>query len=234
MEEDARPVPDFLKEPSYEYLGSDPIPASRYTSVEFEKLEKEKMWPNIWQFAAREEDLLEPGDYVVFDNADRTFLIVRQDDGGVRAFHNVCLHRGRKLRTEDGCADKFQCPFHGYTWNKDGSLNEIPNRWDFGHLTDEKMKLPEAEVGRWGGYIFIKENPGGPSLEEFLAPLPEHFKRWRHENVQPFFGLVRSFPPIGKLQPKPLWKLGILWSHTLKFCLLRGMKTAPIGSGVTM
>ena len=104
MEEDARPVPDFLKEPSYEYLGSDPIPASRYTSVEFEKLEKEKMWPNIWQFAAREEDLLEPGDYVVFDNADRTFLIVRQDDGGVKAFHNVCLHRGRKLRTEDGCA----------------------------------------------------------------------------------------------------------------------------------
>ena len=54
MEEDARPVPDFLKEPSYEYLGSDPIPASRYTSVEFENLEKEKMWPNIWQFAARE------------------------------------------------------------------------------------------------------------------------------------------------------------------------------------
>ena len=199
MEEDARPVPDFLKEPSYEYLGSDPIPASRYTSVEFENLEKEKMWPNIWQFAAREEDLLEPGDYVVFDNADRTFLIVRQDDGGVRALHNVCLHRGRKLRTEDGCADKFQCPFHGYTWNKDGSLNEIPNRWDFGHLSDEKMKLPEAEVGRWGGYIFIKENPGGPTLEEFLAPLPEHFKRWRHEECATVLWVGKVVPANWKV-----------------------------------
>ena len=181
MAQDSRPVPDFLKEPSFEYLGSDPLPAERYTSKEFEKLEKEKMWPNVWQFAAREEDLPEAGDFVVYDNADRTFLICRQDDGEVKAFHNVCLHRGRKLRTEDGCEDRFQCPFHGLTWNKDGSLAHIPNRWDFSHLSDEKMKLPEAEVGRWAGYIFIRENAGGPSLEEFLAPLPEHFKRWRHE-----------------------------------------------------
>ena len=71
-----------------------------------EKPEKKK-WLKIGQFAARRR-LLEPGDYVVSDNADRTFLIVRQDDGGVRAFNNVCL-RGRKLRTED-IADKFQCP----------------------------------------------------------------------------------------------------------------------------
>ncbi|MGC6512491.1 MAG: aromatic ring-hydroxylating oxygenase subunit alpha [Parvibaculales bacterium] len=181
MAKDSRPVPDFLKEPSYEYLGSEPLPVERYTSKEFEALENEKMWPNVWQFAAREEDIPEPGDFTVFDNAGRTFLICRQDDGSVRAFHNVCLHRGRKLRLEDGCEDRFECPFHGLTWNKDGSLAHIPNRWDFSHLTDEKMSLPEAEVGRWAGYIFLKENPGGPTLEEFLAPLPEHFKRWRHE-----------------------------------------------------
>ena len=179
---DSRPAPDFLTQPSYQYRGSDPIPAERYTSAEFAELEKEKMWPNVWQFAAREEDMLKSGDYVVYENAGRSYLVCRQDDGSVRAFHNVCLHRGRKLRTEDGSADAFQCPFHGFTWNKNGSLKEIPCRWDFGHLSDDDMQLPEAEVGRWGGYIFIRENPGGPSIEEYLAPLPEFFKRWSHED----------------------------------------------------
>ncbi len=139
------------------------------------------MWPNVWQFAAREEELPDPGDVVVYENAGRSYLVTRQPDGSVRAFHNVCLHRGRKLRLESGYSRDFKCPFHGFTWNTDGSLKEIPCRWDFGHLSDSSMTLPEAQVGRWAGYIFVKENEGGPTLEEYLAPLPEQFKRWRHE-----------------------------------------------------
>jgi nitrite reductase/ring-hydroxylating ferredoxin subunit len=181
MKIDARTPPDFLCKESYEYRGSAPLDASRYTSAEFAALENEKMWPNVWQFAAREEDMPEPGDFVVYENAGRSYVVARQDDGAVRAFHNVCLHRGRKLKTESGSADVFQCPFHGFTWNKDGSINKIPCQWDFGHLAADKMRLPEAEVGRWGGYIFVRENKGGPSIEEYLHPLPEHFKRWRHE-----------------------------------------------------
>lgn len=178
---DSRPAPDVLLDDSYEYLGSTPIPASQYTSEDFARLERERMWPYIWQFAAREEDIPEAGDYTVFEIAGRSWIISRQDDGSVRAFHNVCLHRGRKLRDHDGSADSFQCPFHGFTWNKDGSFAGMPCAWDFKHLTPEKLQLPEAEVGRWGGYIFLREEKGGPSLEEYLAPLPEHFKRWRHE-----------------------------------------------------
>ncbi|SFS09623.1 aromatic ring-hydroxylating oxygenase subunit alpha [Sphingomonas jatrophae] len=181
LEVDGRPVPAFLKEESYRYLGSEPIDATVYTSAEHQALENARMWPNVWQFAARDEDMPEPGDYIVYENAGRSFLVVRQDDGSVRAMHNVCLHRGRKLRLEDGSADRFQCPFHGFTWNKDGSLADIPCRWDFTHLTDAKMQLPEAEVARWQGYIFLRENHGGPSIEEFLAPLPEFFERWRHD-----------------------------------------------------
>lgn len=181
MATDARPVPPFLATESYSYRGSGPIAASRYTSSEFARLECEKMWPNVWQFAAREEDMPVPGDYVVYENAGRSYIVSRQRDGSVRAFHNVCLHRGRKLRTQDGSADYFQCPFHGFAWNSDGSSKSIPCRWDFGHLEPNRLRLPEAQVGRWGGYIFIRENSGGPGLEEFLAPIPEHFKRWRHE-----------------------------------------------------
>ncbi|MDE2404850.1 MAG: aromatic ring-hydroxylating dioxygenase subunit alpha [Sphingomonadales bacterium] len=181
MAQDSRPAPACLTEESYQYLGSEPVDASRYTSEAFAQAERERMWPYVWQFAAREEDLPEPGDYVVYENAGRSYLIVRQDDGSIKALHNVCLHRGRKLRSHDGAADAFTCPFHGFSWHKDGSFDTMPCRWDFAHLSAEGLALPEAEVGRWGGYVFLREEPGGPGLEEFLAPLPEHFNRWRHE-----------------------------------------------------
>jgi len=181
IEADTNPPPSFLKEDAYQYAGSAPLETSRYTDPAFHAAEVVKMWPHVWQFAAREEEMPEPGDHVVYENAGRSYLLVRQEDGSVRAFHNVCLHRGRKLRLESGYASEFQCPFHGFSWNWDGSLKNIPCRWDFPHLSDERMQLPEAEVGRWAGYVFVRDEPGGPSLEEYLAPLPEHFGRWKHE-----------------------------------------------------
>ncbi len=181
MDTDTRPVPDFLRQENYQYLGNEPLKAERYTSPDFFRRELDRMWPRVWQFAAREEDIPQPGDFALYENAGRSYLVTRQPDGSVRAFHNVCLHRGRKLRLESGSASEFKCPFHGFAWNTNGSLKNIPCRWDFPHLKDEKMALPEAQVGRWAGYIFIREADEGPSLEEYLAPLPDFFKRWRHE-----------------------------------------------------
>ncbi|MFV3077205.1 aromatic ring-hydroxylating oxygenase subunit alpha [Niveispirillum fermenti] len=181
MDADTRPVPDFLRRENYQYMGSDPLQAARYTSPDFFRREQERMWPRVWQFAAREEDIPQPGDYALYENAGRSYLVTRQQDGSIRAFHNVCLHRGRKLRLESGSAAEFKCPFHGFAWNNDGSLKDIPCRWDFPHLREEKLALPEAQVGRWAGYVFLREAAEGPSLEEYLAPLPDFFKRWRHE-----------------------------------------------------
>ncbi len=178
---DSRKVPEFLLENAQEDLGSEPLSTDRYTSPAFFQEEIEKLWPNVWQFAAREEELWEPGSVVVYENAGRSYLLTRQEDGSVRAFHNVCLHRGRKLRTAGGRVGEFRCPFHAFTWNTDGSLKQIPCQWDFENLEGKDMHLPEAQVGRWGGYIFIKESEGGLSLEEYLAPLPDHFTRWQHE-----------------------------------------------------
>jgi phenylpropionate dioxygenase-like ring-hydroxylating dioxygenase large terminal subunit len=199
MAQDSKSAPAILTEESYTYLGSEPLDAARYTSEEFAKLEREKMWPYVWQFAAREEDLPEPGDFVVYENAGRSWLVSRQDDGSVRAYHNVCLHRGRKLRTEDGHADKFVCPFHGFAWDKSGAYETNPCPWDFAHLKPADLQLPEAEVGRWGGYIFLREEPGGPSLEEFLSPLPEHFKRWRHEECTTVIWVAKEVPANWKV-----------------------------------
>ena len=199
MAQDSIPAPSVLIQESYSYRGSDPIPAERYISEDFARLERERMWPYVWQFAAREEDLPEPGDFVVYENAGRSYLVSRQDDGSIRAMHNVCLHRGRKLRTEEGTTDSFVCPFHGFAWNKDGSFNSMPCQWDFPHLEEQNLHLPEAEVGRWQGYVFIREEKGGPSLEEFLAPLPEHFKRWRHEECASVMRVAKEVPANWKV-----------------------------------
>ncbi|MEM9880223.1 MAG: aromatic ring-hydroxylating dioxygenase subunit alpha [Pseudomonadota bacterium] len=185
---DTRDVPKFVKDSDpWEFLGSDPIDVARYTSQDFFEQEKKKMWPKVWQFAARQEELPEPGDTVVYENVGRSWLLVRQDDGSVRAFANVCLHRGRKLRTESGSALEFECPFHGFTWAIDGSLARVPCQWDFEHLKEKDMSLPEAHVAEWQGFIFINESEDPMPLEQFLSPLDQHFKRWNLD--QCFTGL---------------------------------------------
>lgn len=177
---DTKEVPCEVREDSWRDIGTAPVSASRYTSAEFFEAEKAKMWPNVWQFVAREEELQEPGDYVVFNNVGRSYLVVRQKDGSVRAFHNVCLHRGRKLRTESGSAQDFQCPFHAFAWNIDGSLKHIPCQWDFTHLEDRDMTLPELRVERWQGFIFTTESQEQVSFEEYItSDVYNRFKRWR-------------------------------------------------------
>lgn len=179
LEADTRPAPDYLLAESNQELGDEPLSTERYTSETFARAEREKMWPNIWHFAAREEELPEPGDTVVYDIADRSYLLVRQRDGSIRAFHNVCLHRGRKLRTESGKAINLRCPFHGFTWNNDGSLKEMPCAWDFRHLDGKEMSLPALKVDRWQGFVLVTENETLPPFREWIGPGVEHYDHWR-------------------------------------------------------
>jgi len=178
---DVPPVPDLYKQDSFTDLGPAHLAASRYTSAEFFAAERTKMWPRVWQMAARDDEFPEAGDLVVYDNLGKSVILVRQPDLSVKAFWNVCLHRGRRLRTESGTASELQCPFHAFTWNMDGSLKQIPCRWDFGHLREEKMQLPEVRCERFAGYWFVNWDGSAPPLHEFLAPLPEHFRRWGQE-----------------------------------------------------
>ena len=115
LEGDTRTPPDYLFEETVAEMNDDPIPVEPYISEEFAQLERDKMWPNVWLFAAREDEMPDAGDTVVFDIAGKSFLLVRQKDGSVRGFYNACLHRGRKLRTTCGTTTQLRCPFHGFT-----------------------------------------------------------------------------------------------------------------------
>lgn len=177
LDHDSRLVPDV-----YRWTNPLPgvaltVPVDRYTSREFHDLEVEKVWTKVWQMACRVEDILEPGQFVKYDIADISVLVVRQRDGSIRAHRNVCLHRGRTLKEQDGRADSFQCPFHGITWDLDGNLKHMPCQWDFSH-TEMDWTLRSVQVDTWGGFVFINLDPTAAPLADFLGTLPEHFERW--------------------------------------------------------
>jgi phenylpropionate dioxygenase-like ring-hydroxylating dioxygenase large terminal subunit len=178
LDTDTKPVPAVLRECSPRNLGSHDIPVERYTSRAFHELEVEKVWKRVWQMACREEEIPEVGDHVVYEIANLSILVMRSAPGEIRAYHNVCLHRGRILRERDGNCRKIRCPFHGFTWSLDGKLETIPADWDFPHVDKANFSLPECRVGTWGGFVFINMDTECEPLERYLAGLDAQFARW--------------------------------------------------------
>jgi len=178
LDTDTRPVPEVLRLQSARDIPVVRVPIERYISQEFHDLEVEKVWKKTWQFACREEEIPAAGDHVVYEIAERQVLVVRGQDMAVRAFHNVCLHRGRAIKQRDGSSPDIRCPFHGWTWSLDGSLRDVPARWDFPHVQRDNYALPEVKVGTWGGFVFVNMDADCEPLESFLGELPKHFERW--------------------------------------------------------
>jgi phenylpropionate dioxygenase-like ring-hydroxylating dioxygenase large terminal subunit len=158
------------------------VPRSRYYDPEFAALEMERLWKKVWQFAAREEDIPEVGDRVTYDVGHLSYIIIRSAPNEFKAFYNSCLHRGTKLCRGEGTGSAIRCPFHGWTWNLDGSVKVITSSWDFPNVSAEKFHLPEVKLERWGGNIFINPDPDAGPLRDALGVLPEHFKHYDFEN----------------------------------------------------
>lgn len=175
---DSRSVPRSLTDHSYVSQGLADVPKSRYTSLDFAELENRYMWTRTWQMACTVDELSEPGDHVVYDVADQSVIVTRTRDGSIKAFHNSCLHRGTKLRMEDGRVGSFRCPFHGWRWDLDGELVELPAEWDFPHVWQQPEScLPRAQVAQWCGFVFVNLDPDAPAFEEVARKLVEHFER---------------------------------------------------------
>ena len=161
------------------------VPTLRYTSPAFARREAQKLWKQVWQMACRVEDIPAPGHYVEYTVGDQSFLVVRGDDGTIRAFANVCRHRGNTLRTGTGHCSQIRCRYHGWSWALDGRLADIPDRHLTVDVADDDYHLAEAAVGEWAGFVFLHpDRRNAPPLEEFLGGLtaqlaPYHLERMR-------------------------------------------------------
>ena len=158
------------------------VPVTRYTTQAFHELEMRKLWPKVWQMACREEEIPDVGDYVVYDVGSYSIVVVRTASG-IRAHHNVCRHRGRRLCDgEGGHAASFICPFHGFSWNLDGTSRSVTSKWDFPHVNEKDFTLTPVLAATWGGWVFVNMDIKAKPLAEFLGDLPAHFACWSPES----------------------------------------------------
>jgi phenylpropionate dioxygenase-like ring-hydroxylating dioxygenase large terminal subunit len=149
-----------------------------YLSRDYARAERDKLWAKVWQHAGRVEEIPNVGDYITYDILDDSILIVRTAADTIKAYHNVCSHRGRQLVSgaegaHSACGRKkqFVCGFHGWSYDLDGKCTFKLDESDWkGALTDERTRLGEVKVDTWGGWIFINMDRGCVSLREYLEP----------------------------------------------------------------
>lgn len=154
------------------------LPAWTYFDPDLFETEKERLFRRYWQLACHVSDISEPGSWLAFDIVGERALIVRGKDGAVRAFHNVCRHRGsRVVAGERGkCKSAMVCPFHGWSYNLDGTLRAVPQRRTFPELDPLSHGLPPIECEVWQGFVFVRFKPGPqPALHEMMAPHEPEF-----------------------------------------------------------
>ncbi len=175
-------IPETLRMEHSLEGGVRKVPTERYTQKKWHDLEVERLWKRVWQMACHVDDIPEVGDYIVYDVAHLSWIVVRTGEDEFKAYNNACLHRGRQLREFDGKkATEFRCPFHGWCWEIDGSLREIPSEWDFPEVREDAGHLREAKVGTWGGFVFINPDSDCESFEDYLGDLPKHYEKYEYE-----------------------------------------------------
>lgn len=188
---DVVPPPAVLQLESPYEGGMTSVSVDRYRTREWHDLEMRRLWPRVWQMACREEEIPEVGDYTVYEIGHFSIIVVRTRSG-IRAHHNVCRHRGRRLCDFDGHAASFICPFHGFSWNIDGSLRSVTSDWDFPHVDQKNFDLTPVLCDTWGGWVFVNMDTAAAPLAEFLGDLPAHFAGWAPEDryVQAHVGKI--------------------------------------------
>ena len=150
-----------------------PIEGFRYTSSEFYEKEWNQMWTKVWLLLGRVSEIPFKGDYQIEEIGVESIIMVRQEDGSVRAFYNVCQHRGSRLTNNTkGTTEVFRCPYHSWEWSFDGTLLSVQDPEDFlqGNPCEE-LTLAEVPCEVFAGFIWVNLDPDCQSLKDFLGPL---------------------------------------------------------------
>ncbi|MBV9092187.1 MAG: aromatic ring-hydroxylating dioxygenase subunit alpha [Mycobacteriaceae bacterium] len=155
------------------------IGVEAYLAEDYARAERDKLWRKVWQQVGRVEEIPEVGGYLTYDILDDSVIVVRTAPEEIKAHHNVCMHRGRRLvdapagaRNASGRAKKsLVCGFHGWSYGLDGRCLHVPEQPDWrGALTPENTHLGTVNVDTWGGWIWINMDPGCEPLRDFLEP----------------------------------------------------------------
>lgn len=151
-----------------------PIPTARYTDPAFFALERERVFARTWLFMGHESEWPEPGSYRSSERSGAPIVVVRGDDGSLRAFFNSCRHRGAPVtRDECGTARRLTCQYHSWSYGTDGTLMSVPEARSFVGLDRGALGLTPLRCETWDGWVFVNEDPDAAPLVDFLGPVAE-------------------------------------------------------------
>ena len=137
-------------------LRGDDVCADRYISADYLKREFENVWHKVWNIGGVAYQMPEAGDFVTAEIGIDSVIMVRQEDGSVRAFFNSCPHRGTRItEATDGGVDRFTCPYHGWEFNWEGVVTAVPDEEDFSESPCGKARLKEVRCQERFGFIWF-------------------------------------------------------------------------------
>jgi Rieske 2Fe-2S family protein len=175
----------FRKTAATFQAGAKTLPQRYFVSPEIFAEELQKIFATNWVLVGHQSQLAKPGDYFLAEVACESLIVAKDQRSTIRAFYNVCRHRGARLCEEqDGHAAAIQCPYHAWTYALDGRLIGAPHMDETPGFNKADYPLQQARLGLWEGFIFLNlsdastQRGGYQSLEEWFAPLGEKFSRW--------------------------------------------------------
>ena len=197
-----RPVARVLRPVPFAIERRDRARKERYYDPEFFELEAKHLWSRTWQMACRLEEIPNTYDWVTYEILDQSVIVVRQADGGVKAFQNACRHRGVRVAVDRGnCDSGFTCPFHGWCYGADGVNTGIPMRKSFaqGQLERSEIDLTPVQCDTWGGCAWINLDDGAPPLRQCLEPAATILDGWKVESMRAEWWYACRLPVNWKL-----------------------------------
>jgi phenylpropionate dioxygenase-like ring-hydroxylating dioxygenase large terminal subunit len=164
------------------------LPAWTYNNAELTELEMEQVFLQNWIWVGHISDIPEAGDYQCIDLANERAIVVRDENGQINAFYNMCRHRGSRVVTETKghCEKALVCPFHGWSYNFDGGLKNIPRAKSFPPLDREEFGLKTLDCEVWHGLIFIRFGGDGASIAESFAEAEEEVGMYQMAEMKPY------------------------------------------------
>ncbi|MEO7505117.1 MAG: aromatic ring-hydroxylating dioxygenase subunit alpha [Sphingomicrobium sp.] len=194
----ATPLPSLIPRP--DPLDGMSLPGWLYHDPEFLEAEKRAFLRAAPQVVCHVSDIAQPGEWRSLDYLGESVIVIRGDDGKARAFANVCRHRGSRLVDGgEGCAKVLTCPYHAWSYGRDGRLVGVPHRSEYPGLDPDTLGLIPVALEEWHGFLFVTLEPGAPSVAEMMAPYEEEVALYRFADLR----------AIGRvtLRPRPLnWK----------------------------
>ena len=150
------------------------LPSSAYCDAAVFAAERSLIFRRHWQLAGHVTDLPNPGDFRVEDISGSSVIVMRGSDGALRAFHNVCAHRGHELLTGEGCVRKLTCPYHAWTYDTLGQLRALPNEANFQGLDKSRYPLRQVRLEQFFGLILVNlDLAARPFADTVADAIPE-------------------------------------------------------------